>query len=442
MDDQQEMRTPDQKYEAMFQRWYAADEVDFVDAAAEERYKQSLTRVRDAVQLRVPDRVPYIPLLQMYPYFRNGLNVDDAMYDYEKVREVWKKTHVEIDPDLYMNPILSYPGKAFEAFDYRLMRWPRHGIGPDQIYQFIEGEYMTADEYDEFLFDPTDYLLRKYYPRVYGACEPLANLPPFHNGIWLGMLGWIAGFATPGVGESFEKLVRAGQEMTKWFEHLATCDAEIKALGYPNVVGGITFAPFDLVGDTMRGTKEVMLDMYRRPDKLLAAIEKMTRIAIRLGIDSAKAANNPMTWMYLHKGAGGFMSDEQFNTFYWPSLRELIVALVDEGLTPCVYSEGDYTPRLEAIADVPKGRVIYHFETVDYAKAKEVLGDVACIMGNVPLTILATGTKQDVTDYCKMLIDVVGKDGGLILDSDLIDEAKDENVEAMGPFVREYGVYG
>jgi hypothetical protein len=426
----------------MFQRWYAADEVEFVDAAAETRYKRALTRLKDAIQLRVPDRVPYMPILQMYPFYKNGLTVRESMYDYGKARRAWKQTIIEIDPDLYVNPVLAYPGKAFEAFDYRLMKWPGNGVGADQMYQFVEGEYMTADEYDDFLFDPTDFLLRTYYPRAYGILEPMTKLGPFHNGIWLGMLGWIAGFATPGVGQAFEKLVEAGREMQSWFVHLGTLDAEIKALGYPNMVGGMSFAPFDLIGDTMRGTKGILLDMYRRPDKLLAAIEKMTRIAIRMGVDSARAANNPMVWMFLHKGAGGFMSPEQYNTFYWPSLRELIVALIDAGLTPCVYAEGDYTPRLEALADVPKGRVLYHFETVDYGKAKEVLGDVACILGSVPLTTLATGTPGDVTDYCKMLIDVVGKDGGLIIDSDGIDEARPENVNAMGPFVKEYGVYG
>jgi uroporphyrinogen-III decarboxylase len=185
-----------------------------------------------------------------------------------------------------------------------------------------------------------------------------------------------------------------------------------------------------------------MLDMYRQPDKLLAAIDKMTQIAINLGVSSGKGAKNPMVWMFLHKGAGGFMSDEQFNTFYWPSLRKLIVSLIDEGLTPVVYSEGDYTPRLESIADMPKGKVIWHYETVDMHKAKEILGDVACFMGNVPLTILNAGTPADVEAYCKKLIEVVGKDGGLIMDtSAALDEARPENVKAMVEATRKYGNY-
>lgn len=433
----------DARYEEMFQVWYAAEEVEFVDAAAEERYKKALTRLKDVIQLRIPDRVPFMPIYEMFPIYYQGLTAQEGMYDYDKVYKAWKQTILDTDPDLYLNPVLCYPGKAFDALDYRQMKWPGHGLGPTQMYQFVEGEYMGADEYDEFLFDPTDYMLRKYYPRVFGILQPFTALPPMHNGIWLGMLGWAAAFANPEIGKAFEALIEAGKEMLDWFLHLVAFDAEMKALGYPNMVGGMTFAPFDLLGDTMRGTKGIMLDMYRQPDKLLQAIEKMTVIAIDMGVSSGKAAKNPMVWMFLHKGAGAFMSDEQFRTFYWPGLRELIVALVEEGLTPCVYTEGDYTPRLETIADVPRGKVLYHFETVDIHKAKEILGDVACISGNVPVALLATGSVQDVKDYCKELIDGPGRDGGFIMDtSAALDEAKPENVLAMAEFTREYGVYG
>jgi uroporphyrinogen-III decarboxylase len=75
-------------------------------------------------------------------------------------------------------------------------------------------------------------------------------------------------------------------------------------------------------------------------------------------------------------------------------------------------------------------------------KAKKVLGDKVCIRGNVPLSILATGTPEQVRQYCKKLIDTAGKDGGFIMDSSTgLDDAKPENVKAMFQITREYGVY-
>jgi uroporphyrinogen-III decarboxylase len=136
------------------------------------------------------------------------------------------------------------------------------------------------------------------------------------------------------------------------------------------------------------------------------------------------------------------MSMAQFKKFYWPTLRELMVALINEGLNPCPLWEGDCTSRLEVIKDIPPGKACYAFEATDMVKAKGILGDTICIRGNVPLSILATGKPEDVKAYCKKLIDIVGKGGGYIMDSSTgLDDAKPENVKAMFEFTREYGVY-
>lgn len=137
------------------------------------------------------------------------------------------------------------------------------------------------------------------------------------------------------------------------------------------------------------------------------------------------------------------MSPDQFKTFYWPTLRKLIVDFIDEGLNPFVLWEGDCTSRLELIGDIPKGKAVYWFERTDIFKAKEILGDTVCLRGNVPLSMLSTGTPDDVKEYCKKLIDVVGKGGGFIMDgSTVLDDAKYENVKAMVEITKEYGVYG
>ena len=81
-------------------------------------------------------------------------------------------------------------------------------------------------------------------------------------------------------------------------------------------------------------------------------------------------------------------------------------------------------------------------KTISDSEAKEILGDIVCIKGNVPNSLLVAGIPQEVRDYCKKLIDVVGKDGGLIVDAGaVIDGAKPENVKAMTDFTKEYGVY-
>lgn len=184
-----------------------------------------------------------------------------------------------------------------------------------------------------------------------------------------------------------------------------------------------------------------MIDMYRNPDQLLQACEKVTPWQIQAGVDGARAAGASIVAIFPHKGFKGLMSDEQYKTFYWPTFRKVILGIIDAGLTPFIFTEGDYTSRLEIIKDVPKRKVVYHIEK-DIFKAKEVLGDVACLTGGPPSSLLCTGTIEEVKDYCKKLIDVVGKGGGYILNPEvpLMDE-NPENVKAMTDFFKEHGVY-
>ena len=136
--------------------------------------------------------------------------------------------------------------------------------------------------------------------------------------------------------------------------------------------------------------------------------------------------------MPLHKGADSFMNDEQFRKFYWPSLRKVIEGLVADGFVPYLFAEGAYNSRLEAIADVPKGRTVWQFDRTDMRRAKEILGGVACIQGNVPNTLLQLGTAEEVRAYSKDLIQSVAPGGGFILDvGAVVDEAKEENILAM-----------
>jgi uroporphyrinogen-III decarboxylase len=302
---------------------------------------------------------------------------------------------------------------------------------------------MKAEEYDEFLDDMTSFTITKFLPRVYGALKPLETIPPI-KALLLGYFGTSlsAGFAKPNVIAAMQSWCKAGQIVQ---EHNKAADAfiqEMKGLGFPLVCGAITLAPFDLIGDTLRGLRGILMDMYRYPDKLLAAIDKVTPIMIGGALEQAEISGCPGVFIPLHKGSDGFMSLEHFETFYWPSLKKLMLALIDEGLTPCPFFEGDHTQRLEYYADLPKGKILGFFDSTDIYKAKEILGDTMCMSGFMPLSILQTGTPEKVKAYAKKLIDVLGKGGGFIMGpKSAMDESNPELVKVWFDFTKEYGVY-
>jgi uroporphyrinogen-III decarboxylase len=149
-----------------------------------------------------------------------------------------------------------------------------------------------------------------------------------------------------------------------------------------------------------------------------------------------------MPFIPLHKGADGFLSDEQFQTFYWPTLRKVIIGLVNEGFVPQLFAEGGYNQRLDVISDVPKGKVVWWFDRTDMKKAKEKLGHVACIAGNFPIDLLITGKPDEIRANCKQLIESAGKDGGYIFTTGAgMQGANPANVKAMIQAAKEYGIY-
>jgi len=297
---------------------------------------------------------------------------------------------------------------------------------------------MKADEYDLFLDDPSDFCLRRYVPRSLGALAPFADFEPTQ--FILGMAQKFVGPAMfPAVRAAYQAIIDYGAESARWSEPLMRFNHEALAAGYPSLFGGQSHAPFDILADTMRGTKGVILDMYRQPEKLLAAIKKVTPMNINCGIAGANMSGNPLIFFALHKGDETFMSNKQYEKFYWPSFREVIIGLIEEGLTPFLFAEGRYGSRLEIIKDLPRGKVVWHFDRTDMFEAKKILGDNACIAGNVPASLLCTGTAKEVKEYCRKLIEVCGEGGGFILTGGAsIDNGPAENLRAMTEAVLEY----
>jgi uroporphyrinogen-III decarboxylase len=136
------------------------------------------------------------------------------------------------------------------------------------------------------------------------------------------------------------------------------------------------------------------------------------------------------------------MSDEQFETFYWPGLKALILALIDAGLTPGPFFEGGYNQRLRYLKELPAGTIMGLFDRSDLVRVKEVLGDTMCIVGGMPISLLQAGTPEQVREETRKVIETVGRDGGLIMSTNsVLDEADPELVRVWVEATREYGVY-
>ena len=425
--------SPEEKREERFKRWLSPPGVKFATPKAEKAYKERVTRLIDVIKLKEPDRVPVNLPSGFFPIYYAGSTLQKVMYDYDELLRCWRKYISEFDMDTYSGPRIVFPGAVVERINSRLYNWPGHGLTSDApMHQFLESEYMKAEEYDEFMENPSEFWMRVFLPRTAGAFEPFNKLPAFSPSLGV-PLGYLISVGNPEVQAAFQVMLEAGRESARWSETVNGFNREALAAGFPSLRdGAMSGAPFDMIGNALRGMRGIITDMYRRPDKLVKALEKITPMAIKTAVSAAKNSECPVVYMPLHKGVDSFMSTKQFQTFYWPTLKQVISGLTDEGLVPMLFAEGSYNTRLEIIKNLPEASVIWYFENTDMAIAKQVLGKTACIAGNVPTSLICTSNPDEVKEYCRKLIQVAGKGGGFILaGGGIVHQCNADNLRAM-----------
>jgi uroporphyrinogen-III decarboxylase len=156
-----------------------------------------------------------------------------------------------------------------------------------------------------------------------------------------------------------------------------------------------------------------------------------------------KAINGFTVGFPLHKGDDIFMSRKQFERFYWPSLKKVIDALIKEGIMVSLFAEGSHNQRLDYYGDFPKGWVSWMFDRTDMAAAKKAIGDRCCISGNVPASLMVTGTPKDVKECCRRLIETCAPGGGYVLAGgcSATETKNPDNFRVFMEAAVEYGTY-
>ncbi len=432
----------EQRREIRFQAWLNPEDVKFINDEAEELYKTRVERFIKAIKLEEPDRVPVMLPAHSYPAYYGGSNFHGMMYDYEKMRECWVKFMDDFgDMDTFSGPGLIPSGIISESLCSKTTLLPGIGLPEDSpTNQFVEGEYMSPDEYDLLEIDESDFYVRTMLPRTSKLFESFRKLPPLRN---LQGAAWVAALADPDIRKTFQTLMDLKDEYEKWTKATREVGRLVISRGYPPLMGAgfMAGAPFDFVADMLRGTRGISQDMFRRPQKIHDFMERRLRMAVKT-VKDFPISRGPIAMMPLHKGDDMFMSDKQFAEFYWPTLRATFMAMIEEGLVPMPFAEGMYTLRLKQIADTPPSGVVWYFDQTDMELAKKTLKGICCIAGNLPTSLIMTSTPDVVKAECRKLIETCAPGGGYILAAGASVEKGDiNNFKAMMEAAKEYGVY-
>jgi len=403
---------------------------------AKELAKKRYARVMAAINLEEPDRVPLSGVGgDVIPAYY-GITQYEYCYDYEKALKAAEKFLRDFPcdwafaagvsgldgrvfniafsefPDITVN-LTFITGPMHDILGSKYYRYPGREIAEDASPQFIGGTFMEADEYDKLIEDPVKFIAETVLPR---ACRNLE---------------------TPR--QAMATMVRLGME----FARTAAVNMEsmkiMQELGYPMIGGGGAYAPLDLISDFLRGVENVLLDIRRYPDKVKKATEALVDPIVNYALAYKKMGMN-MAFIPLHLNE--YLSPKLYKEFYWPTLKEVILRLVNEGMKVFVFFEGRHDAHLETILELPKGWGVAYFEKTDVVKAKKLLQGHACVMGGIPISLIVGGTPAEIEKYVKNLLEQVKPGGGFILAPGIATAPKEtpvENIRALIEAVEKYG---
>lgn len=266
--------TAAQKRTLRLEAWVRGDETQFDNAEAKANYQERAQRFRDALELKIPDRVPVAGLGGAFIYRRMGIPQKATMYDrWEEAAKAVIKFQQDFQPDS-ANATFLMSGAAMEFLGQTNMKWAGCGLPDDVQYQYVEQEYMKASEYDHFLSDPSDFVLRKYMPRMYSSLKGLEKMPRFgSDGIEIGGRA-LAPFMDPDVQEAMAIMKKAAEMSLIPGKIMMETANRLSEMGYPQFFLGFGAAPFDMLGDSMRGTRGILTDLYRCPTRCSGPAKK------------------------------------------------------------------------------------------------------------------------------------------------------------------------
>ena len=418
----------------------------FMDEKAQKLFNERLNRVETAIHLGTPDRVPVCCFFVSWAQRVNGSSYADLYYDYDRAGEAAVKFYAD-HPMLDVSMFSGFTsGRANELAKSQMIDWPgRPGTKVDKYssHQVIECEFMSQEEYPEMLGDFTGFMLRKYIPRAFPALKGLSGISLTPTVVLSTSI--LSNLYSADAMQAYQILAEIGKADAEAAAANGKYMTQIAEMGFPSFMTGISEAPYDILGDYFRGTMGIFEDLIDED------MQEYMEQACDMFADQQIAAlqyfryvDMPVKRVFfpLHKAVDGFMNDEQYERLYWKPLKKIMMALIDMGVTPIIYTEGAYNSRLEMLTDVPKGKVLYHFEKTDIKRAKKMLSGIACIFGNLPVSMIEFGKKEDVAETTKRILDDCMPGGGYIFDFDgSLENAKPENLDAMFEVLEKYGKY-
>ncbi len=386
-------------------------------------YLERARRVMDAITMRrEPDRVPVaVGGLNFFAAKYAGITCSEYMYDYKKMKYALMKMHEDFDFDLTFPSFMLALGRVMTAAQVNLINIPGRDISVNSSYQYNEFERLKQEEYGEFLDRGMDFLMDTIAPRVSGIFQ----MSRLKRARYLG---------------------RVVYEAMKYVSMAEDVIVDLKAKGQYSLMTGAAVPPFDMMSFVFRELHGVTRDMMKKSVRP-QLVELTNRIEPWLTpLLSALPQLNGSSGIWFVSERAFSLSPRQFEQYYWPTLKKMILSFVKAGDIPFLVWESDVTHLVHFLKELPtkiSRRCVFMCDTSDIFEVNRILDGHMCIIGNVPLSTMCVGTPKDVEKYCDKMFAELKPGGGFMNCSALgiPDEAKPENVHALINYTHKHGVY-
>ena len=355
--------------------------------------KERQTRIFRAIGLEKPDRTPVV--LEYAGFAAHVTNKPLAAF----LGSISKSVNVMIEAFHIVGEAdgIDYGSYSPYSLAYGWMskvKVPGVELPDDAMYQVAEAELMKAEDYDRILHEGW----RDFY-RLFMRERVLNDVPP-------------------------ERLP-SGQPFTDVRGAWA-------AQGIPVLSGGTVSLPFELLCGG-RSLNSFFIDLMTMPDRIQEVMDAMMPHLVSHICKRAKIEGFPAVWIGGWRSASNMISPALWERFVWPYFEKAVDDVVNSGLIALLHLDSDWTRDLGFFRSLPKAKCILATDgQTDLFKAKEILNGHMCLMGDVPATMLAFGTPDEVYEYSIKLIKELGPEGFILHSGcDIPMDAKLPNVRAM-----------
>ena len=365
-----------------------------------------------------PQYVPVMLDVISWPIAYQKKKTADLIKDADLMIRTFTKTLREIYCDCITSAGIPYPLVALN-----ILGGKGYFISEDEVtIQHTQNCTMEAEEYGELIRDTENFILNILPKRKF------SNLNGSDN-------------------ENYAVLKNAIMAFSKHMEAAGKLSAALQnELGVVAVCGGRTKAACDTMFDRIRGFRETIFDMKRKPDELLTALEHVFEVYGNPGLEKLRENGSTVPFPFTACHAVPFIRKSDFEKFWWPTYKKVVDPIIAEGGRIFMKSEGRCGHILDVLKDCPKSSFILQLDMEDDPyKVYEKIGDHATIACGITTNQLKCLSKQECLDIAKKAIDTFAPGGGFIFTTDktLISEndVNPENLFAVYQFAHEYGKY-